>query len=303
MTSKRDILRPKCRLGKEHPDEDWESPEEDLTIGIGFRCSDGIVLAGDCFRKKGDFGTSVTKVRSFRFRKNPLGAMVGAGTSRYIDPTFDRFNDALKDSMGLKEARLTIDNERRRLYEEDMERSADENNGEPHFSFLLALWGRKDGVQLLSGTSDAPTSIVDESYKAIGKGAPLARCLVETFYSLEGTCEEAALISVMVLKLVKGFVEGCEGKTNIIAVMENGLFRPKSSHAVKEVEDSFVGFFGIVRQMLSNLVLRDDPDEFYGRESDKLRTDLQNFVYDRHQSPFLVRRFPREKKAKYPSQG
>jgi hypothetical protein len=205
--------------------------------------------------------------------------MVGAGHSRFIDALYDRINGALNGSMTLFKARLAIDNARRKMYGEDIT-LVGKNNDEPHFTFLIALWSRKDGFQLLSGTSDAPTSIVeDDRYVAIGTGAPLANCLVKTFYSLDGTCEEAALISTMALKLVKRFVPGCGGGTNIIAVMQGALARPRSVRARKEVEDRFLGFF---------------------RSS---RISLRKFVRCHCQNPLLVRRFPREEKTRHISQG
>jgi len=309
MTSKHDILKPKYRLSKAHSDHsDGECGiEEDLTIGVAFRCSDGIVLAADRWRKKGDSGTYVTKVRSFKPRKDLIGAMVGAGVSDFIDAAFDRVDEALKDGMTLLEARRAIDRVRRTIYKEDIQPIA-EHDEEPRFSFLVALWSRKGGFCLLSGTSRAPASAVhDRNYKAIGKGAPLANCLVKTFYSSdgfwEGSCEEAALISTMTLKLVKDFVEGCEGRTNIIAVMENRLSNPRSSHAVEEAEDCFVGFFEILRQVFSNLTLRQDSDSFYDEQFRLLKSNLQRFAADHCQNPLLVRRFPREEKTRHTSQG
>jgi 20S proteasome alpha/beta subunit len=251
------------------PDEDRQR-EEDLTIGIAFRCNDGIVLAGDRFRKKGDSsGTLVTKVRIITPRKDLIGAMVAAGASRYIDAVRDRFDRALRAVETLEEAQDVIDRTCQDIYREYMK--SDEGK-EPHFSFLIALWNSKEGFRLLLGESGAPTSIIeDENYKAIGKGASLANCLVNTFYSLEGTCEDAAFISVMAVKLVNEFVDGCDGGTNIIAVMEKGIARPRSASRRQELEDCFLEFFASVK------------------------TDLQELIKNsqKHEESLLIRRTPR----------
>ena len=160
MTNKSDILRLKCRLGKVSFDGECE---EDLTIGVAFRCSDGILLAGDRLRtKKNDIGRFVTKVRAFKSRNNLLGAMVGAGTSRYIDPVHDWFDRALRDGMTLDAAQKAIDKACRKMRNNYMRRGDDEE--EPHFSFLLALWNRKEGFRLLLGASDAPPNVVKDRY-------------------------------------------------------------------------------------------------------------------------------------------
>jgi hypothetical protein len=243
----------------------FEEREEDLTIGTAFRCSDGIVLSGDRFRKRGDSGVLVTKVRPFTPRKNLFGAMVAAGASRYIDPAHNRFDRSLENGMTLEEAQDAIDKTCQKIYREYME---SDKSKEPHFSFLIALWESRDGFRLLRGESDAPTTIIeDERYMAIGKGAPLANCLVNTLYSLNGTCEQAALISLMTVKLVNEFVDGCDGGTNIIAVMEKGLARPKSVSVTKEVEDHFLSFFNM------------------------LKADLRKFI--ENEDTFLIRRTPR----------
>jgi len=270
MTSKDDILRQRCRLRKVDFNHECE---EDLTIGIGFRCSDGIVLAGDRLRtKKNDIGRFVTKVRDFKFRKNLLGAMVGAGTSRYLDPAHDWFDRALKNGMSLNAAQEAIDKACKKMRNDYMRRSGDEE--EPHFSFLLALWNRKEGFRLLLGASDAPLSVVEDHYATIGKGASLANCLVGTFCPPNGTCQDGALISAMVVRLVKRFVTGCGGGTNIIAVMEGGLAKPINKAARKRSEEHFLKFF------------------------EPVRVDLRKFIRRECQSPLLVRRFPREEKTR-----
>lgn len=296
MINKYDILRPKCRRSKLHPDEDF-TKEEDLTIGMAFRCTDGIVLAADRLRTKGEFGTFVTKVRRFTPRKNLVGALVGAGRSAFIGATYDRINGALKDQMTLPEAKDAIDGVRRKMYEDDIKPQSGED--EPHFSLLVALWSREGGFELLSGESDAPMSVIEEdNYKAIGSGAPLANCLVNTFYTLDGSCEDAALISAMTIKLVKRYIDDCGGGTNIVAVTENGLATPRSTRAIEQVENCFLGFFDVLREVFSSLTLQDKSD---WKEFQKLRSGLQEFLEGHRRSPLLVRRFPREKKKEYAS--
>jgi hypothetical protein len=196
--------------------------------------------------------------------------MVGAGTAGFIGAMYDGINEVLTGNMTLLKAKKAINSVRRRIYEEEMKPTFDENAENPHFSLLVALWSRKDGFQLLIGESNKPMSIVaEDKYKSIGKGAPLANCLVRTFYSLDGTCEEAALISAMALKLIKRFVPGCGGGTNIIAVMEKGLARLRSVPARMEVEDRFLGFFKLVK------------------------TDLRKFIEINHEDALLIRRTPR----------
>ena len=274
MTNKSGILRQKCRLGKVDFDDDGEC-EEDLTIGIGFRCSNGVLLAGDRLRTtRNDVLKFVTKVRGFSPRKGLYGAMVGAGSSGYLDAVCERFNGRLKAGMTVGKARSAIDEACKQMYETYM-KSGD--GDEPHFSFLLALSCRKGGFQLFQGASGVPLSAVEDNYTSIGKGAALANCLVRTLYSwdvtcLDITCEEAACVSAGVIRLVKRYVSGCGGGTNIIAVMPEGLVRPESVRARKEVEEHFLKFFKPVR------------------------VDLQKFIRRECQNPLLVRRFPREEK-------
>lgn len=275
-----------CEDESSYPPE-FEEAAEDLTIGVAFRCSDGIVLAGDRFRKKGDSGTLITKVRRFTRRRGLTGAMVGAGPSGFIDAAFDKINEALEDNMTLKDAKGAIDDIRLRgsIYKEDINHISEK----PYFEFLVALWSRSDSFELFSGTSTAPLSVVRGNYEAIGTGAPLANCLVKTFYSLKGSCEQAALISVMTIRLVNKFIEWCNGGPNIVAIMKGGLVkRPRSISARKSFEKFFIRIFDSLKQIFSNLTLREGPDKFYRSKFQLLRADLQKCVEDQRRHPLLI---------------
>jgi hypothetical protein len=269
MTNKHGILWEKCLRGKWNPEQAFEHTEEDLTIGIAFRCNDGIVLAADRLRMRGYFGSHVTKVRSFKPRRNFVGAMVGAGDSGYIDVAFTRLNAVLTDGMSLANARTAIDHELLKLHEERIRRGI--KHDELEFTLLLALWSRNGGFELFSGGSNTPVHVVDRIYTSIGVGRDLADILVKTFNPLKRplSCQGAAIISAVTIKFVKLLVPGCGGGTNIVAVMKDGLATPKSAKGRRAIEGHFLEFFA---------------------------TAHQRFVEQHRKDPFLVRRFPREEK-------
>jgi hypothetical protein len=298
MTSKSDILVSKCRLSENsYPDEDFAENEEDMTLGVGFRCKDGILIAGDMQRTKGQSAQFVTKVQEFSHYEDFSGVFIGAGSSSCVDMMFSDIENLLHDFIPLKKIIRAIDEVSGRVYKKHEKLPARAKKKEPRFSSLIGLWSQEEGCKLILAGFDTPAHVVNADYKSIGSGALLADCLVKTFYSrrrFDGSCEDAAIISAMVLKLVKEFDPSCGGGTNIIAVMNDGtLVTPKSGRATEHVEEWFGKFLDTLKQIFSSVSVKQDFKEIYGEALGTLKSDLKTLVEEHHQNPLLIRRFPR----------
>src|SRR6266568_8795658 len=227
MIDKDDILMSNCQLGKPYLDE--YEPEEDMTIGVGFRCKDGILIAGDRQRNKGDSARSATKVREFDPREGLSGVFIGAGTSSCVEMVFDDLNLSLNAYMSEKDVDKTIDRAIKEIYKRHIKIPGSKKN--PSFSMLIGLWRKSENLALLSAASDSPARIIrDQPYKAIGSGSQIANFVIGTFYPrFDGYVGDALLIGVMAVKVAKEYDPSCGGETNIIGLLEDGIIvKPKN---------------------------------------------------------------------------
>jgi hypothetical protein len=293
MTTERGTLEQKCQSSKLRLDED--EYEGDMTIGIGFHCKDGLLIAGDRQRNKGDSARSVTKVREFGFREGLSGVFVGAGTSSCIEMMFDEINDNLQDYMPLQEIMRIVDRASRTIYEKHVKMPGREKK--PRFSMLVGLrsWSGKEPCALISAASDSPARVIDAAYKTIGSGSQVANFLIGSFYPyFAGSCEDAALVSVMAIKAAKDFDPSCGGGTDIIGLLDDGtLVKPKNSRAVASLEDHFLNFLDYLKPMFSHVWGGQDFGSDFDKSAHDLKADLKKFRKEHHQDPLLIRRFPR----------
>jgi hypothetical protein len=288
MTSKDDILVSKCQ----YPDEE-DDLEEDMTIGIGFRCRDGIIIAGDRQRNKGDSARSVTKVKEFDFRERLSGVFVGAGTSSCVEMVFDEINNSLKGGMQIKEVQKAVDEASKEIYKRHSRLPGKKKD--PHFSMLIGLWSEEEDFALLSAASDTPARIVNDSHRSIGSGSRVADCLIGIFYPhFDGYCEDATLISVMAIKMAKEYDPSCGGGTNIIGLLEDAtLVKPKNSRAVVALEDRLLNFLDSLKPMFSHGSEGQDFSRDFDESTQDLKADLKKFRKEYRRDPLLVHRFPR----------
>jgi len=146
-------------MGKIDIDDEPEYPpgfeeEQDMTVGVGFRCKDGILIAGDRQRTRGESARSVIKVQEFSHREGFSGVFIGAGPSSCVDMMFSDIDSSLHDSMPLKKITRAIDEENGRVYRKHVELPARAKKRDPRFSLLVGLWSRQEGCKLIVAKSD-----------------------------------------------------------------------------------------------------------------------------------------------------
>lgn len=206
-----------------------------MTIAIGFCGNDGIVLASDSQKTitgyiKGEVGKTETVI----FANRNAFCFVGAGDADYIKTATQ------KAMVGLEVAK-TFPDIRRIL----------EDNLLDFFDKHLARWAyfpdhERPTVELLVGVSmrSGPfglfhyygTSFHSVYQKAIGAGVLLADGLIEQFYKVGSTVEEASSIAVYIISKVKAQVDSCGGFTDLMAFKRNGDFALTDSGELETLE-------------------------------------------------------------------
>jgi hypothetical protein len=276
-------------LVPEPPDPEPEPRCGDyMTIAAGFCCEDGIVLAADQERS-----TSFSKVRAQKIfvlppQRKVTGAIVGSGTTSYIKMAIENIVEGIKDTTTLKQIEKVVKREILDLHEKHFY-IIPEKADRPSVSLLIALWiqGEKDCVLLK--TSQTSVSRV-RTYDLIGVGKFLATCLIDTLCELGGSCEDAALSAICVVGLVKSYVPGCGGSTDIVSISRDGTIRRAVNYRIEAAEEFFAGFMEDAKLIFSNLTVAKRFDDVPEINMKGMAESVRDYIIARRGKPILPER-------------
>lgn len=202
-----------------------------MTLGIGIRCKDGIVIASDSQVEFGR-GVSVKRVNANKIYKiNDRLAVVGAGKMAAIEKAIDTISESIKDKER-KEGRELELGEQEDIMEKAITALHKEYNldrsdflgrrEEDFFDATLIVGGmNKTGQFYLSVIH--PEGLVERTrdYGTIGMGAAFAELLLKNFYSPNIKVEEGVRIALYVIKEVEEVNPDVGGPINV------SLFTPR----------------------------------------------------------------------------
>jgi 20S proteasome alpha/beta subunit len=201
-----------------------------MTVAVGFRCADGIVLAADRevstpFAK---FDGPKAWVYSYPTESSDpilrIG-IVGAGDYAFIKFASERIDHHA--SAWIAQHRIaTIDEaidivqliiseiHKQHLY------PAGRPEDRPAIDLLVGIWVAGAGWRLVRTSLTAVTNVWN--YEAIGTGSDLANFLVRRFYIDQIPISSAMFWASYVLMHAKHYVPGCGGSSDVIAMLDTG---------------------------------------------------------------------------------
>lgn len=181
-----------------------------MTIALGFRCINGLVLCADSLEEDGVTKRYVDKLWTYEVQDNWGIAIASAGEADLADS----FTDGLKDVFGnsdfnevkllskLKTALRSV----RRLYPDSQ------------FGFLAAVFGVPTLYSKLFRVLDQSSHLGPvRQYQALGIGGYLATFLASQLFSTSMCVEEGVRLGAFILARVKERTSGCGGPTSIIS--------------------------------------------------------------------------------------
>jgi len=193
-------------------------PEQAVTIGVGFRCVDGVVIAADTQYTRGvAYKTQGPKLFQITQRDDLVVIAAGAGTVPYMKRAAEKIGTALQACKipQLEEVRVITEAALVDFFKVHVYPSPSANN--LGFTLILGVWTKADGFGLFTSTNTTVTPITeaDADSCTIGTGFPVADFALGLTHQFGINGETAKLIAAFCIKGAKDYSDHCGGKTHI----------------------------------------------------------------------------------------
>jgi hypothetical protein len=227
----------------------WLPKGKLMTIGIGFACDEGIVLATDSQETITDFAKDYRGKITTTFTQDYIASFAGAGSSDYIATAIEKAEACLRGSRKIGEMQKNLERGLLGFYIRHLRILPSE--GRPVVELLIGV-STKEGGHGLFFYRD--TSFYSVRQRAIGIGEVLAKSLMSSFYPENESLSTYASIASYVIARCKAQVVGCGGFTDLVALRYGMGFGATQPRAITLVEARFDGIRGEIDRTLQRLV-------------------------------------------------
>jgi hypothetical protein len=229
-----------------------------MTIAIGFKCVDGIVLAADSLYTQGIAKLYGQKI--FPIPSNGYYALTiaGAGGIPTLKGAVREIKKALHKTIRtrqttLAEVQLVIEDSLSAYFPKHIESAPRDQQGDLAIELIIAVWIAGSGTHLLE-TARATATEVD-SRCSVGTGQWLTECLGDMFIppGERPTVEMMKPLAAYIVGRATKYIQYCGGETFVRALLDDGTDDRAWREEIREADSYFVEFFrtvGSVREML-----------------------------------------------------
>jgi 20S proteasome alpha/beta subunit len=190
-----------------------------MTIGVGFKCSDGIVLATDTQYTQGPIKTHGPKLFMSVDLPELAVVMAGAGSVHFMRRAAEELENAFKSlkPASTEDVRAAAEKALAEFYQRHIYPMPSERQENAGFQFIIGAW-TPHGLDLYE-TQDATVVSAAEGYCNIGMGQYVTEyALGLTTGPVVLTVDKARLVAAFCVKAAKDYVEYCGGQTKIITL-------------------------------------------------------------------------------------
>lgn len=203
-------------------------PERAVTIAVGFRCVDGIVIASDTQYTRGPFKTEGPKIFTVKppARQDLALLIAGAGHVAFMKRAIEQMESALSScsaNLGVNDVKVIIEDELLTFFTKHVYPIPSyEGYG---FELLIAVWTKQDGFGLFKTTATTISAVATR--EVIGCGFDVVEYVLNLLYLSPITVEDATFVAVTCVKAAKDYVDYCGGKTNAWTMKDGPVARIK----------------------------------------------------------------------------
>jgi 20S proteasome alpha/beta subunit len=250
--------------------------KQPLTIILGLKCKDGVIIASDSQQEFGR-GVAVKRLNAAKiYRIGERFAMAGAGTTAHIEKAIDSIRIALEEEKKQKgqidlcedECVSAIEKAITATYKVyNVQRSVFlEDSRERNFFQAILICGCLENV---NGKNDTCLFIIHsegivekiEDYATAGSGAAYAELLLKNYYSKDMSLKEAIPIAIHTIDEVKEIDPNCGGLTRMTLVKIDGNITELSIKEIDDISSITKPLLGIVEKGLIPKILRGEINE------------------------------------------
>ncbi|MBZ5535399.1 MAG: hypothetical protein LAO31_05535 [Acidobacteriia bacterium] len=191
-----------------------------MTIAVGYKCFDGVVLAADTEYTWGDFKIPGRKLFTLPHRENYRIGITGDGSVDFIKAYTETLNECLDETMTDRGIKKIVGATLRKFYRDHVYALPDSEREGYYFNIILGMWSKDGGFSLMMSEKTAVHWNHEAAY--VGTGAPFAAYLMDSLNRTHISAEDAALASVYAVKLAKKYAVNCGKDTHLVVIQDHG---------------------------------------------------------------------------------
>gem|GEM_PF-4041164 len=214
-----------------------------VTIAIGFRSNDGVVLCADTELSIGEVKAYDGKVAThIMYEKGGdyrlVFAIAGAGDLDYINTAKSHLTREFPEYGNGGEVRIELERRWLEFFNKHLLPWASfSSNDRPHVELLIAVSGTKAFPTLYHCVG---TAFQETSAKAIGSGVLLASDLINRYAFGNYKVQDNVVLATYIIAKVKRGVQYCGGSTHMTSLRKNGDFAFSGKDEMERLEQSLL---------------------------------------------------------------
>lgn len=227
-------------------------------MAAAFRCKDGIVLCAD---------TELTHAQSLKYEGGKIKTfeqegvsvgITGAGDWDYLRMAFEKTIKRLSvASPNLESIRECFEQAVQEIYNIHIPLCPPDRW--PNFELLGAI-RTPDGNLGVIKTSD--TAVIRSfNFEMSGAGTILGKYLADAIYDSSMTVRQGVYLAIYILSLVKKYVPGVGGHSDVLALGSNGEVKTTTIEDIADLESHFARFDLVMKPILLSF-----PDELLSEQ-------------------------------------
>jgi hypothetical protein len=235
-----------------------------MTIAVGFRCVDGVVLAADGLYTQGIAKLYGQKI--FLIPSNGYYALTiaGAGGIPSLKGAVREIRKSLATAVGgrptdLGEIQTVIETALAAYFPKHIDSAPRNQRGDMIVELLAAVWIANVGTRLLETFRATATEV--EHHRSVGTGQWLTECLGDMFIP-DGalpTVEMTKPLAAYIVGRATRYVQYCGGQTFVRALLNDGRDDRVWKDEIREADEYFEEFFATVGRARGLLGIMPQP--------------------------------------------
>jgi hypothetical protein len=219
-----------------------------MTIAIGFKCINGVVLAADS--QYSDGTAKVNGPKTFHIPSNGhyCLSVAGSGGVLSLKGIVREIGDRLEKDIGANPAspsdlRASVEDSLRAYYPKHIDSAPKKIRDALEIQLLVAIWEPKRGARLFE---TCRTNIVEvDGHRCVGVGLYLVEYLKDLFFvpGIRPSVEVAKPLAAYMVAMARRHVEHCGGATQVRALLDDGTDDTVWRHEAQAYEKYYRDFF------------------------------------------------------------
>jgi 20S proteasome alpha/beta subunit len=200
-----------------------------MTIAVGFKCSNGVVIATDS-----QYSLDISKTRGqkiFPIPTNGYYALTigGAGGSDHIKWAVSEIERSLAREIGAShtsstEIREIVESVLIRSYRDHVNPAPEEDRNFLEYGLLVGIWTPEERALLFRSSRTTLARVENPNSTTIGQGSYLSAYILHALFERTWllTVDEASSVSAYIVQMAKEFVDFCGGSTFVRVLDDKG---------------------------------------------------------------------------------